>query len=223
MISVLDADKQPQPAARCISFRLITALLAGFVIVATVFFLEIGRWLVIEDALEKAQAIVILSGKLPVRAIEAAQLYRAGYSTQIWLTRTKEPAASLQPMHIAYIGEDFYNAQVLMHEGVPESAIHVLDAPIVNTADELRAVAAELSRQNGSTVIIVTTKAHTRRVKTLWRSISHQRSRAIVRAAREDSFRPDIWWRTSGDALDVVREVLGLLNAWAGLPLHGST
>jgi hypothetical protein len=29
-----------------------------------------------------------------------------------------------------------------------------------------------------------------------------------------------LWWRNTGDALDVVREVLGLLNVWAGLPLQ---
>jgi hypothetical protein len=41
-----------------------------------------------------------------------------------------------------------------------------------------------------------------------------------VRAAADDPFDPSHWWRNSTDALDVVREVLGLLNAWAGLLLH---
>jgi len=41
-----------------------------------------------------------------------------------------------------------------------------------------------------------------------------------VRAASEDPFDPRHWWRSTGDALDVVREVLGLMNAWAGLPLR---
>jgi hypothetical protein len=40
-----------------------------------------------------------------------------------------------------------------------------------------------------------------------------------VRAARTDSFDPEHWWRNSHDALDVVREILGLMNVWAGLPL----
>jgi hypothetical protein len=40
-----------------------------------------------------------------------------------------------------------------------------------------------------------------------------------VRAAPTDPFAPGHWWRSTGDALDVVRETLGLLNAWAGLPL----
>ena len=189
------------------------------ILVALVIFFGVGRWLVVEDRLEKAQAIVVLSGRMPMRAQEAARLYNAGWAPQIWLTRGVEPAASLQVMHIAYIGEDFFNARILMHEGVPSNAILVLEPAINDTADEMRIIAAQLERWKAETVIIVTTKAHTRRVHTLWRELSTGR-RVIVRAAPNDPFAPDHWWRTTRDALDVVREVLGLLNAWAGLPLH---
>lgn len=176
----------------------------------------------VEDRLDNAQAIVVLSGRIPMRAREAARLYNAGFAPQVWLTRAIEPAASLQEMHIAYIGEDFFNSRVLMHEGVPSNAIHVLEPAIDNTAAEIRAIAAELERQNAKAVIIVTTKAHTRRVRTLWNELSGGHARAIVRAASTDTFTPDHWWRTTADSLDVVREVLGLLNAWAGLPLRPS-
>ena len=196
--------------------------IVGLVVFASIIFLGVGRWLVIEDPLDKAQAIVVLSGRIPMRAQEVARLYNAGYAPQVWLTRANEPAASLQEMHIAYIGEDFFNSRVLMHEGVPSNAIRVLEPPIDNTADELRAIAAELEREKVDTVIIVTTKAHTRRVRTLWKKLSGGTERAIVRAAPGDPFAPDHWWRATGDALDVVREVLGLLNAWAGLPLQPS-
>ena len=125
-------------------------------------------------------------------------------------------------MGIHYVGEDFYSYRVLMHEGVPPEAIRVLPEPIINTADEMGAVARELSKQKGHTVIFVTTKAHTRRVRSLWRKIGAKQGHAMVRAASGDPFQPGRWWRTSGDALDVVREVLGLLNSWGGLPLHGS-
>jgi hypothetical protein len=126
-------------------------------------------------------------------------------------------------MGIPFSGEDVFNARVLVHEGVPLIAIRVLTPPINNTADEVRAIAAELRAENGSTAIIVTTKAHTRRVRRLWRQLASGQGRAIVRAAASDPFDPAHWWRTSGDALDVVREVLGVLNAWAGLPLHPAT
>jgi uncharacterized SAM-binding protein YcdF (DUF218 family) len=186
----------------------------------TIIVIGVGRWLVTEDRLDKAQAIVVLSGRLPIRAIEAARLYRAGYAREVWLTRSEEPEFSLASMGIPYLGEEFYNAKVLSHEGVPPEAIHVLDPPINNTADEVMAISAELARQHGSQVIIVTTKSHTRRVRTLWRKLAQEKGQAIVRAASDDAFEPGHWWRTSGDALDVLREVLGLLNAWAGLPLR---
>jgi uncharacterized SAM-binding protein YcdF (DUF218 family) len=208
---------QPRRSARLIVVALAVLLSLSMFLAL---FLCVGRWLVVEDPLEKAQAIVVLSGRLPLRALEAARLYHTGYAPQIWLTRPEEPAASLEAMNIPYCGEEFYNTRVLVHEGVPSSAIRVLEPPINNTADELRAVATQLVRENGSAVILVTTKAHTRRVRGLWKELSGGHGRAIVRAATGDPFDPAHWWRTTGDALDVVREVLGLLNAWAGLPLH---
>jgi uncharacterized SAM-binding protein YcdF (DUF218 family) len=197
-------------------------VLAVTMLLATVFFLRVGRWLVREDRLEKAQAIVVLSGRMPIRALEAAKLYRQGYAPQVWLTRTAEPGDSLEEMGIAFVGDEVYNARVLEHEGVPADAIHVLAPPIVNTVDEINAVGAALAHERGEKIIIVTTKAHTRRVRTLARKLANGRFRAIVRAAEEDPYEPEHWWRTSSDALDVVREVLGLLNTWAGLPLHGT-
>jgi uncharacterized SAM-binding protein YcdF (DUF218 family) len=201
---------------------ILLTLAVGVIALTVLIFLGVGRWLVVEDPLDKAQAIVVLSGRIPMTAREAARLYNAAYAPQVWLTRANEPASSLQQMHIAYLGEDFFNSRVLIHEGMPSKAIRVLEPPIGNTADEIRAIAAELEQEKGATVIIVTTKAHTRRVRTLWRELAGGRGRAIVRAASTDPFEPDHWWRASGDALDVVREVLGLANAWAGLPLHPS-
>jgi uncharacterized SAM-binding protein YcdF (DUF218 family) len=195
-------------------------VVGGGLILAVVLFFGIGRWLVVEDPLVKARAIVVLSGAMPVRAIEAAKLYRDGYAPEIWLTHSTEPGATLKEMGIPFAGEDYYDTRILIREGVPAEAIHILEPPIVNTADEIKVAAAALARANGEAVIIVTTKAHTRRVGLLWRRLAPGQGRAIVRAASADPFDPRHWWRTTSDALDVVREVLGLLNAWAGLPLH---
>jgi uncharacterized SAM-binding protein YcdF (DUF218 family) len=199
---------------------LAAGLACALVVAGLVFFFGIGRWLVAEVPLEKAQAIAVLTGGMPIRAMEAARLYHQGYASQIWLTRPEQPDASLTPMGIPNSGEDYFNVRVLTHEGVPPEAIHVLAPAIDNTADEVRVIAAELARENGSVVIVVTTKAHTRRVGRIWRQLAQDRGRAIVRATPDDPFDPDHWWRSTHDALDVVREVLGVLNAWAGFPLQ---
>jgi hypothetical protein len=155
-----------------------------------------------------------------MRAKEAAKLYREGYAPKVWLTHSTEPGATLGAMGISYIREDAYNVQVLMHEGVPAAAIRSLQPPIINTSDELGAVSAALEEEKGKSVIIVTSKVHTRRVRILWHRLAAGRGQAIVRAASDDPFEPGRWWRTTGDALDVVREFLGILNAWAGMPLR---
>jgi uncharacterized SAM-binding protein YcdF (DUF218 family) len=202
---------------RSTAIFLFLALLAGIFI-----FRGLGHWLVVEDPLEKAQAIAILSGRMPVRAEQAARLYREGYAAEIWLTHSTEPGATLAEFGVAYTGEEIYNQQVLLHQGVPGAAIRVLEPPIVNTADEMNAIAAALDAKPSRVVIIVTTKAHTRRARTLWHKLAAPRGRAIVRAAQDDPFDPAHWWRNTSDALEVVREVLGLFNAWAGLPLRPS-
>jgi uncharacterized SAM-binding protein YcdF (DUF218 family) len=201
--------------------RRIVLGVAGLLLLgAVLFLLGIGRWLVVEDPLEKAQAIVVLSGRMPLRAVEAAKLYREGYAPKIWLTYSTEPGATLQTMGISFVGEDAYNRQVLLHEGVPAADIQLLQPPIINTADEIAAVSAALKEEKGARVILVTSKVHTRRVRILWHKLATHGEQAIVRAASDDPFEPKRWWRTTGDALDVVREFLGILNAWAGMPLH---
>jgi uncharacterized SAM-binding protein YcdF (DUF218 family) len=189
---------------------------------AVISFLYVGKWLVVEDPLDRAQAIAILSGRMPERALEAARLYHAGYAPEVWLTHSTEPNETLKKMGVEYFGEEYYNQKILLQQGVPAKAIRFLEPPILNTADEIVTIKGALNSAPLHIVIIVTTKPHTRRTRTLWRILTHDESRAIVRAASTDPFDADHWWRSTRDALDVVREVLGLLNAWAGLPLAPS-
>jgi uncharacterized SAM-binding protein YcdF (DUF218 family) len=216
------ASSEDSPALVTPSKRrsiIVAAVACGLTALALAAFFGVGRWLVVEDPLAKARAIAVLSGRMPVRAMEAAKLYRQGYAREVWLTHSAEPGESLRAMGIGYEGEEVYSARVLLHEGVPAVAIHVLEPPIVNTADEVSVISAALAAEKDCSVILVTSKSHTRRARLLWRKLAPRNCRGMVRAAGEDPFDPGHWWRSSGDALDVVREVLGLLNAWAGLPL----
>src|SRR6267378_5550316 len=113
------------------TLRILSVVAASRLLLAVVIFFGVGRWLIVEDPLEKARAIVVLSGAMPMRAIEAAKLYREGYAPEVWLTHSTEPVETLQEMGIPFAGEDHYNALVLIHEGVPAKEIHVLEPPIV--------------------------------------------------------------------------------------------
>ena len=193
-------------------------VLAG---VAAIFF-TVGRWLVVEDPLVHADAIVILSGRLPERALEAARVYQAGYADQVWISPPVSPVDELKAMHISFLGEDFYNEKVLIAQRVPPDAIRILDRPDENTEAEVRQIVEDLRPLKFHSVIIVTSKPHTRRVRTIWRKLVGSDPRLIVHYAPDDTYDGAHWWRHTQDGLDVVRETLGLLNAWAGFPLRPS-
>src|SRR5215470_15507438 len=153
-------------------------------LLALALFLHAGTWLVREDPPQKAQIVVVLSGGLPVRALAAAEEFKASGAKEVWLTRPLQPGAAMQQLHLPYAGEEQYSRMVLIDRGVPPAAIRVLDPHINNTADEVQAVFAELQKQPAAVVVAVTSKAHTRRVRALWNVIAKEttRSKLVVRA-----------------------------------------
>jgi len=184
-----------------------------------------GHWLIREDALSSADAIVVLSGSMPYRAEEAARLFQMREAPEVWVSRLDNPAGQLQKFGIQFIGEEEYDREILIHEGVPESSVHIFPEPIANTEQEVQEIASETERLGKGRVIIVTSPQHSRRVRALWTKLARQRNQAvgrqaIVRAAFEDPFDADHWWRNTRDTLSVVREMLGLLNVWVGLPVR---
>jgi uncharacterized SAM-binding protein YcdF (DUF218 family) len=194
------------------------------VVAASVFLClsRLGSWLIVADPLEPARAIVVLSGRVPFRAMEAASIYRQSWAPEVWLTkevRTAEDVA-LENLGVHVVPKDAYNREVLKRLGVPVSAIRILEDSVWNTVDEIRLVAREL-RANGATrVILVTSKTHSRRVRATWSEIIGASPPAVVRYASEEPYNPERWWRNTRDALEVSREAFGLLNVWTGFPVQ---
>jgi len=182
----------------------------------------VGHWLVVADPLEQAEAIVVLSGHLPFRAMEAASIFKGGWAPEVWLTSAVQPAKeeALGRLGIGFVREETYNQEVLEHLGVPPKAIRVLNEGVRNTAEEVRVISRELKQAGGNRVILVTSKPHTRRVRAIWRALLGDTPEVIVRYAPEDPYEPRRWWRNTKDALAVSREVFGMMNVWAGFPLR---
>ena len=186
---------------------IVIGLLLVLGIAGTWIFLRIGTWLVVEDPLTPAPVAVVLSGEMPARAREAAEIYRTGNTQQVWITHPADATEEMHEIGIDYLGETFYNQSVLLHLHVPIEATRVLDPEIYNTQDEVRVISQQARAAGIHSVIIVTSKAHTRRVHAVWKKL-----------VGSDQH----WWRQTSDSLQVVREILGLANVWTGFPLkHG--
>ena len=154
-----------------------------------------SRWMVVEDSLDDGTtavrpiAIAVLNGDTPARAKEAAALYRAQASTEIWLTqftRDDYPA----PIRDAGTTD---NCKTLRAESIPLDAVVVFDESARKTLGEVRQIADEVRRRGGTSVILVTSTYDTGRVRLLWRSAVGEFPQAIVRGART-SHSPDSLW-----------------------------
>ncbi len=204
-------------------FRYIVAAVILVIALCGIFFRHAGLWLVDESPLARADAILVLSGSMPYRAEEAAKVYDAGYAPEVWLTHPVSAAEELQSMGIRFTPDEEYDTEVLVHAGVPREAIRILPDEIVDTEEELKEAEELMKREGKSTIIIVTSLQHTRRVATIWKKFYDSNPRAIVHGAPEDPFDAAHWWRNTRDSLNVVREYLGLLNAWTGLRIRPSS
>jgi uncharacterized SAM-binding protein YcdF (DUF218 family) len=182
----------------------------------------LGRWLMVADPVDKASAIAVLVGYMPFRAMEAAELYRQGWAPEVWVTQEDRSSrdAALRRLGIDPPHDHEYSRDVLVRLGVPSSAIRILDPPILNTMQEADLLARELQRAGGSRAILVTSKAHTRRVRATWWARVGSSPAAIVRYAPDDYYDPERWWRRTSDVLAVSREVFAMVNVWAGFPVQ---
>jgi uncharacterized SAM-binding protein YcdF (DUF218 family) len=195
-------------------------LLALLMVTGLLGFRNLGRWLIREDPLSSADVIFVLSGAMPPRAEEAAKVFHRGYAPEVWVSRPENPASQLEALGIRYVGEEEYNREILVHEGVPDAVVHILPDSILNTEQEVREVAREMRRTGKRSVIIVTSPQHTRRVRALWKKLVGGNLTLVVHAAYEDPFDADHWWRNTRDVFSVARETLGLMNVLASLPVR---
>jgi uncharacterized SAM-binding protein YcdF (DUF218 family) len=179
----------------------------------------IGRALVVEDPVTKADAIVVVAGGTPSREETAATLFREGLAPDVVLSNPFTPD---RVRHLIAMGARRLDYQgearvVLEHRGVPAKAIVALPQPVKTTEAELKAV-GELARSRGwRRVILVTSPQHSRRVKLVWSRQAPPDIQSIVRIAQDDDFLDGDWWRKRREAEAVLHEYLGLAAIYLGI------
>lgn len=179
-----------------------------------------GSFLVVEDPLRPAAAIVVLGGQSPFREIEAARLFAQGWAPKVIVIPgvVWEEQQTLSKLGIRVAEGWEISREVLLKTGVPSSAIVVSEGRAEGTLEELK-VAFKTIAPGDKPVILVSSKYHTRRVRLTWQYVTAGQSQPIVRAASGDPFDPERWWHQRRFALSVVREYLGLINYYAGFPV----
>lgn len=178
----------------------------------------VGLFLVVADPLEPSDAIIVLDGRMPAREVEAAALYHRGLAPRIVLARGRDPIERAQRV----AGEPPHQeraAAVLVRLGVPAAAIVKLERVVENTLDELAEDFEYCRRMGLRRVILVTSPAHTRRVRLMWRSRYGAQVTGLVHPTPYEEFDPARWWRSRRTIEVTVHEIFGIAHFMVGSPV----
>src|SRR5947199_8849812 len=131
-----------------------------------------GRLLVVADPLPPStDAIVVLAGPIPTRVLGAADLYRAGLAPRVVVTRERlARGESVLRARGARVPEsDEIAIAALEQLGVPRRAIVRLRRRARSTESEARTVARYACSHSLRRLVVVTSRAHTRRAHLIYR------------------------------------------------------
>ncbi|MEE9234297.1 MAG: YdcF family protein [Candidatus Acidoferrales bacterium] len=164
-----------------------------------------GDWWVVDDELEKAQAIVVLGGDsvLGDRVRHAAELYRQGWAPRVVLSG---------PALRTYFSEAELMEKEALQQGIPKEHLIVVRHQARSTLEEALALRPLLAEHNFRKIIIVTSNFHTRRTKRIFRAVYERRGGHIfVSAAPDPEFNPARWWKTREGRATMLLEFLKTL------------
>jgi uncharacterized SAM-binding protein YcdF (DUF218 family) len=177
----------------------------------------IGRYLVTENPLQRADAIAVLSGDGGVvRTLEAVRLYQDGYAPRIILTQPVLPKGyeALQRLGIKVPEERDIQLMILERMRVPRSAVLQVAERVNSTLSEMVHLTRFLNHHRVHSVLLVTSKSHSTRARKILAGITRGRIVIISRPSRYDTFDSEGWWRSRGDAKEVLAEYEKLINHW---------
>ena len=180
---------------------------------------KLGSFLVVEDPLEKADAIFVLGGTRFERPLEAVDLYREGWAPRILLFRIVKDWGEVELIQrgFEFPLESDVQFEALKRMGVDAGAIAVLGEKD-NTKEEGAEIRAQVIANHWTRVIVVTSKQHTRRARlTVSRRLAGTGARVIIRASRYDRTRPERWWRDRPTLRFTLFESQRLLGYWIGV------
>lgn len=164
-----------------------------------------GRWLIVEDPLERADVIVVLSGSTEAERVrQGAALFHAGYAPRLLLSGGGVTGGIPTPE---------LQKQQAVQAGVPASVL-LFESRSTSTAEQARYLRAQLERLGVGRAIIVTSMYHTRRTRYLFRKFFRGSPvQTSVYPVQHDTFDPMDWWTRELDTERVILEYIKLTMA----------
>jgi uncharacterized SAM-binding protein YcdF (DUF218 family) len=192
------------------------ALMAFVILISGSLFRIMGDLIVVSDRPSPSDAAVVLNTGIEYypRLIQAADLYRQGLAAHIVINGNRK-TDSLRDLERRGFKRcclwDSDSVSILTMLGVPEDKIiRISNEDAYDTVSEATVVGRELIDRKLTTVIITTSKYHSRRAKFIWQKRYGKQLTIFVVSAETDPYDPDNWWKDGRQ----IRWVLAEYGAW---------
>jgi uncharacterized SAM-binding protein YcdF (DUF218 family) len=161
---------------------------------------------VVEDTLEKSDALVVLSDDnfTGDRANRAAELFRAGFAPRVVASGRR-----LRP----YAGVAELIERDLIDRGVPKEAILRFPQDGDNTLEEAQALLPFAAKQKWSRVVVVTSNYHTRRARYIYQHVFPASIQIRMASARDVAYDSAHWWYSRKGVKLFFTETVGMIVA----------
>ncbi len=183
-----------------------------FVLALAVFFLllwlfsgliltQLGQFLICDEKPGVSDAVVVLNTGVEYypRLIEAADLFRKGLAQKVVINgnRKTEVLRDLEKRGFKNCCPWYEDSvRILELLGVPRrDTITISAEDAYDTVSEAEAVGRELVKKGIGSVIVVTSKSHTRRAHFIWSEMYDNKLSISVVPARSDPYNPKNWWK----------------------------
>jgi uncharacterized SAM-binding protein YcdF (DUF218 family) len=168
----------------------------------------VADWWVVDEPLEKSQAIIVLGGDnvMGDRVRHAVELYRRGWAPRLVLSGTS---------YRTYFNEVELMKREAVNLGVPAEHLILVPQFAQSTLQEAVALQPVLAEHNFRKIIVVTSNYHTRRARMVFRAVYRERgTQVIVSAAADSDFKPQRWWKDHEGRVLFAWEVLAVVHTW---------
>jgi uncharacterized SAM-binding protein YcdF (DUF218 family) len=177
-----------------------------------------GSWVMREDPVKPADAVVLLAAAFPRGVLEAADLYHAKKAPRILFTEERLPDGLEELRRRGAKVEELaaIQSRVLKELKVSPAAIVVLKPRTEGTLQEAKVVARYLKCHGEiRSLILVARRPQTGRAKRTFERVLGKRIKVAVTASKYDEIRPDNWWKDTWYLREVSEEFLK--HAYDGL------
>ena len=215
MINPKERKKQQLKRGKLIFLIIVAIALIQIIAYRQRILVAIGTYLVCEQSPQQADVIAIPANwdDTIIRARGGADLYNKGLAKLVFVPRM-EPMEGLEETRNRGIHvPENRDLLIIILEGlgVPLAAIETSAQEVTDTWEEAQEVSNLVERKGYSSVLLVTSKYHSRRAYLIFKDALKGKASVISVPSPYDPSDPEEWWKRSKDSKRVILEYQKML------------